>query len=387
MVANGPEPRDGVETLVLAEQWRVGGPGDDDALIGVVGRVLADDEGRVYVLDMQQIEVQVYDRDGRCVQRLGRRGDGPGELNLLIDAVRLGDGTVGLVQPFPGRIVLVDSAGDPAGEIPAGDPTTGGFAFLVAAASRGGLAVVVGTRMTIQGGTGVATSFVDRVVGDRLSGSPLLETTRPVGQTDSAPGDVHLPVGGQFDIDRDGRVAMLADRDEYRIDVYGPDDVRQFTVTREAEPLLLTEAEKAAIAGRLAPTPGARGNRQEFRVPDVAAAVQKLHWSDAGELWVLPAHGTRDQPPGVHSTWDVFTPDGVFARRVRVACDADPERDEVHFPGGDLVVIVTNAEDAMDSYFGNLLGAADGAAATENDDDLLQIVCYRPVPPGTPAKP
>ena len=46
--------------LQLEEIWRIGGEEDQENLLGVVDKVLADDEGNVYLLDIQLTEVQVF---------------------------------------------------------------------------------------------------------------------------------------------------------------------------------------------------------------------------------------------------------------------------------------------------------------------------------------
>ncbi len=96
-VHNGPAPAESAATMSLTELWRIGGPDDDENLLGVINKVLADGDGNLYLLDIQLTEVQVYDPDGQYVRSLGKRGDGPGELRSVTDALFLPDGTMGLV--------------------------------------------------------------------------------------------------------------------------------------------------------------------------------------------------------------------------------------------------------------------------------------------------
>ena len=59
-----------------------------------------------------------------------------GELRFAVDALFMPDGTVGLVQPFPGRIVKVDRDGLPAGVFKVGEE--GAIVAVPEARARGG---------------------------------------------------------------------------------------------------------------------------------------------------------------------------------------------------------------------------------------------------------
>lgn len=67
----------------------------DDATIGMVERmsvfdqnriykrIAADENGRVFIADIQQTEIHVFDSDGSWLQSLGRQGNGPGEFQHI----------------------------------------------------------------------------------------------------------------------------------------------------------------------------------------------------------------------------------------------------------------------------------------------------------------
>ena len=126
-VMNPATPRDGVQTLDLQEQWRTGGE-DDEIFFGVVTNAISDDEGNIYLLDMQLSEVQVYSPAGEQFKTLSREGEGPGEIQRPADLLFMPDGSLGIVQMFPGKVVKIDLDGNPAGSFApfANDPTAGG---------------------------------------------------------------------------------------------------------------------------------------------------------------------------------------------------------------------------------------------------------------------
>jgi len=147
-VRNGVTPSQGVGTLHLREVWRVGGPEDEETLLGLVSDVCGDEDGNVYVLDAQLCQVHVYAQDGQLLRTLFRQGEGPGETQSPRGMVMMSDGSVGLVQEFPGKIVMVDRQGVPQGSITPGsdDPTQGGWTSLTMASCRDGNLILTGGR-------------------------------------------------------------------------------------------------------------------------------------------------------------------------------------------------------------------------------------------------
>lgn len=65
----------------LTEEIRIGSMmGEGPETLGRVGDLLADAEGRIYVLETQAQEIRVFDADGRFLHTIGHEGEGPGEL-------------------------------------------------------------------------------------------------------------------------------------------------------------------------------------------------------------------------------------------------------------------------------------------------------------------
>ena len=384
-IANGPVPRDGTETMPLEELWRIGGPDDEENLLGVVNDVLADDDGNVYLLDIQLVEVQVFDAEGIYVRSLGKRGDGPGEARFVTDTLFMPDGTLGLVQPFPGRIVKVDLTGVPAGEVRPGgdDPTTGGFRAIRAAAARGNELVISGTSMQRNEGSATFTHFVEILGADGAEGTRFQEMTgeRDFGNRRVVEKDEYFPHENLWALGPDGQVALVPARDAYRVDVFGADGVLQRTVSREYASVKRTDAESERAQALMMPWRRRNRDQIDFVMEATLPDIEQVRWGGDGRLWVLPSRGTRDQAPGIHSTWDVFAPDGTFERQVAFACDADGRRDAIFFPGGDLVVVVKEHREALWAF--QARGQEDPDAIPDGGTDdarPLEVVCYRLAP-------
>jgi hypothetical protein len=101
------QPREPAARLVLTEVLRLGSElGDDDAF-GRVMDVELGPTGRIYVADDLGWNVAVFDRSGRLLRRMGRRGRGPGEFerpwHLAVDrhdSLFVWDGALARVSVF-----------------------------------------------------------------------------------------------------------------------------------------------------------------------------------------------------------------------------------------------------------------------------------------------
>ncbi|MGB8953388.1 MAG: 6-bladed beta-propeller [Candidatus Aminicenantales bacterium] len=52
----------------------------EEFMFSMIISIAVDEEERVYVLDIKERDVKVYDRNGNFIRTIGRRGQGPGEL-------------------------------------------------------------------------------------------------------------------------------------------------------------------------------------------------------------------------------------------------------------------------------------------------------------------
>jgi len=383
-VENGAEPNQPVQTMPMTELWRIGGLDDEENLLGVINKVFRDDAGQLYLLDIQLTEVQVYDSEGLFVRTLGKRGDGPGELRFVTDALILPDGNVGLVQPFPGKIVKVDLAGLPAGELRPGgdDPTAGGFFAIRSAASVGSELVISGLKISRGENSRTALNFIGQINDDGSEGPHYAEMTnvREFGNSRIVEKTEFFPHVNGWTLTPDGRIVVAPARNEYRLEVYAPDGSGLMTITRQYESVKRTGAELERAKGMMMPWRRRNRNNIDFVMEATEPDILQFHVAADGRLWVLPSRGTRNQAAGVHSTWDVFDTAGNFERQVAFACDADGQQDAIFFPGGDLVVVVKEHKEALWAFQGR------GAENPEDEpEDLeaspLEVICFR-IDPG-----
>ncbi len=86
--------------------------GDEKYMFSELRSVQVDDQGNIYVLDWKDIKIKVFDAQGKYLRAFGKKGQGPGEIQMPSR----------MVMTRTGKLVLLDSANrriafySPAGE-------------------------------------------------------------------------------------------------------------------------------------------------------------------------------------------------------------------------------------------------------------------------------
>jgi hypothetical protein len=111
VVVNPSEPLYGEIRLDLEEELRIGKEGDERTQFYRVRDIAADPQGNIYVDDMSNGRVQVFDPHGAFLRSIGRPGQGPGEFEYPT-LIRFGgrDGRLHVMDRFQ-RINLFDGQG------------------------------------------------------------------------------------------------------------------------------------------------------------------------------------------------------------------------------------------------------------------------------------
>lgn len=348
-VMNDANPLDGVETVVLEEAWRKGGEDGED-FFGMVSQVLTADDGTIYLLDTRLSEVSVYSPDGERLDTLSREGEGPGETRGPSNMLFMPDGTLGLVQVFPGRVVKVARDGTPAGEFRPGgdDPTAGGFVRIFDCTSNGSEMIVTAEKFA-QGepGVQVRTNFVAMFGTDGIEKSRFCEheAQLDLNAFELNEDERKLITFRRVAAGRDGRVYIARSRNAYAIEVYTADGQLERIIERAFKRRRRSDVEyervKASYETRLARVPNHKVTVSRTH-PDIAS----IEIGHDGNLWVASSRSSIDQPDGVMFTWDLFSPDGHFIKQVSAVCPGDGEEDLLIWtPSGDSVM-VTGFRDA-----------------------------------------
>ncbi len=378
-VRNGAEPRDGVESLQLEELWRVGGEDDEENIFGLITRVVADDEGNTYLLDTQLSQVSVFTPDGEFSHTLSREGEGPGEVRIPVDMLMMPDGTLGLVQAFPGQVICVDLEDNPAETfVPGGDdPTVGGFLSLVDVQSAGGHLVLGGVYSTInqEEGFQIRDHFIRSYDADGTLKLSFLNDPKKYefAHLDIVEAEQYFPQFRKWILGEDGRVYVAAYREQYRIDVYDEAGSLVRVIEREFEHWQRTDDEKALVDGILEAQLSRVPFPVERSVSEIDEDINSMRLDPDGNLWVLSSRGFHAPPEGMIVVYDVFDPNGVFIKQVQLPIAGDGTKDGIMFASADRMVLVKGFIDAQISL--QTQGA--GPSLSEDEEPApMEVICY-----------
>lgn len=283
--------------------------GTGPELFGQITDIAVDPAERIWVLEGQAQEVRVFDREGRHVRTIGRKGGGPGEFSQAIGMDWGPDGNLWIPDPQNARITVIDTAGELVRMIPAIGgvtimPWPGGFGrdgyFYTYAPIPGAERFRIGL---VRYDT--AMTPLDTIRPPRYTGPENFFEARTNGGFIRAgvpfsPGLAWrlVPAGGFWALET-GTYRLL------RITFAG-DTLR--TVTRAFDPLPVTGADIDAAIERLEWFTRQGGKIDRSKFPSTKTPVTGFVVDDEGYLWV--ARRGAGEAEGV--LVDVFDPEGRY---------------------------------------------------------------------------
>jgi hypothetical protein len=362
-VMNGAEPSGEKVIVELEEVWRHGGEDDED-FFGMISQCVIGDDGSIYLLDTRMSEVPVYSTDGERLNTLSREGDGPGETRIPANLLFMPDGSLGLVQVFPGKITKIGTDGSPAGVVEITDATEGGFMALFDCVTSGKDLIVTAEAIATEGPTAQSrTNFVAAFDGEGNETVRFFEysynwdfTNFTFDEASRNQVDFRKVAAG-----KDGRIYIAVERNAYKINVYTPDGSLERVIEREFTSRDRSDEDfnklQTILEAQFRQVPNAKVTAAKTE-PDISGLV----FGNDGNLWVTSSHSGFDQPEGILTTWDVFTPDGHFIKTVSAKCEGDGENDILIWTPEGNAVVVTGFTEAV------LALQSNGAGGDEEDD-------------------
>jgi hypothetical protein len=296
----------------LTEELRIGTAteGGPEAFADVRG-LAVDEAGRIWVLDVQDAEIRVFDRSGNFVRTVGGQGEGPGEFTYPNGLVRGPDGNMYVFDPRVGRISVFDTAGR---YLEGQRRVSGGWGFLW----RGGFADD-GTLFDYRVQVGVVELGPDMSVRDTIDPPASTQGTDLYFSGPTPQGGrrvMSVPYLGQptWEVGPDGDIWTTPTR-PYRFDVVSPqegDTVR--IVERVYTPVPVSSSERDRAEARLDSLFAPDADLDLSRIPETKPALEEFFFDPDGNLWARP------YMPGDSTgrALDVFDSEGRFLGRVEL---------------------------------------------------------------------
>jgi C-terminal processing protease CtpA/Prc len=363
-------PTTGPTVLATRELWRAGA-NEDGPIFGVIVQAMCDEAGRVYVLDGQLNTILIFDSNGEFLKTIAREGDGPGEIRHPNGMVMLPDGSIGISKAHSGHLIRLDRDGIPQSSIKA-RPAEGSreMVWLEGAAYRGGTLALLCQSMTHEEGKQKTLYYLAGF--DQNGNETCRYFTKEIVEefSDFRINEIKsfIPKGRLWTIGPTGRVFLVPERNQYRVDIYTHDGNFERTIGRNFEPVKRNPKEKDAR--RKAYEEWYTTLAPKIELENVEPAILQIMVDADKNLWVLSSRGVHEQPDGIMATFDVFDAQGLYVRRVAVACSGDGRRDDLFLLGGNRLLIVKRALDAK--------MAAEGIPLTfETEAAPMEIVCLK----------
>lgn len=295
------------------------------------GGVTSDAAGNVWLLDGTGHRVLGYSPDGAFIASHGRKGSGPGEINMPFGVIAGPGDTLWVTEMMSGRLT-----GYPAG---GGEPRV--ITFDASAAPAPPLVVredriLAAMRFTFGPGQGprpqdegqrlavVARYTPDGTLQDTLYAMPLPEPD--VVQVESGNRRMMMLSTPRFSpilrwaVFSDGSLAVVDD-DRYSIHILNPDGTERLRIERDAPPRATTEADKQAVLEEMRSqevrTFGtdramvAEIQRRQIESTTFAATIPRIESiaiDPQDRLWVLAS----SDEPGADGRVDLYDRDGAL---------------------------------------------------------------------------
>lgn len=329
----------------LVEELRIGSMmGEGPETLGRVGGILADEEGRIYVLETQAQEIRVFDAGGLFLHTIGNEGEGPGELK---QAAAMGwgpEGELKVVDMGNARISVFSRDG----EFLTSQPQPGGFQMFPwpgAFESDGG--IITPIPRIVDGEFEPAlvrydprAQPVDTFPMPRFRGKENvfeLASERGGGIQASVP---YAP-GLTWDLDPAGYFWIAPNTEEYRIYKVSFAGDTLLTIYRPHETFPVTQAEidSATTAMKWFTDQGGRVDPSKF--PDRKPALTRLFVTEDGYLMVRPITGEFGSGwAGPATVLDIFDPGGRYVARLQLPAGMQAGNPQPTFAGDFLYAVV-----------------------------------------------
>lgn len=326
-VHNTETPLNPDKSVVFEEELSIGGEEYD--MLSRPMLYMVDKEGRIFVSDMQDQAIKVFDTNGDFIQTIGRQGEGPGEFASVGRMTFLPDGRLMVTDSRMNRLSLFDREGTYIDSL----HWTERLGRVYYATNED----CVMTVYEIPEGKDPLERrklFIKKFdfEGNEILNFGEFQTEKMKIQTESTSGGgtmmfgISVPHSPQsiFIADQTRQLLYHCVNDAYLIEIFDREGkvIRKIDRPYEALPFTGEDAKKFRSQYENSRNEGLKKMVQGMSMPAIKTVTPQMRVDDSGNLWV-ETHEEKEEGDRTLTAQDIFNPDGFYEAKVWV--DVKPE--------------------------------------------------------------
>jgi len=287
-------PRGTPAKLILEEDLSIATKeGETKYTFASITAIRADEEGNIYVLDGKEATVNVFDKSGKRLRNIGRRGQGPGEFDMPM-GLQIISGRI-LIVASMGRLSFLSLQGDFQRQI-----TNTTMDPIPRLDSRGNIIArtqVGGEKMT------------EELVKFDSDFKPLFKITH-LDRGRMLPGMKRnpFPPGIYYSVMTDDYI-IWGINTNYALTIVDRNGNIKRKIIKDYDPIKITDEDKQSIIKQ---RQGSRVAATQYEFPDSYPPFRDMHTDDENRIFV----GTHELNREGHRNYDVFDAEGRYITKI-----------------------------------------------------------------------
>jgi len=289
-------PKGAMVKMTLAEEYSIGGGEKDEEVFSESIFITADDKENLYVLDMKLNNIKVFDSSGTHIRAFGKQGQGPGELNMPTGIQVTSNGELMVEEVLNRRLSFFTPEGEFLRSISTAAKTSlTGLRF-------GTKGTMIGRELVLE--ENKMTWYVKKYDADlnEIFTVDKVDFPNPL-QGKVNPFDLIII----FNVDKKGNIIYGTSK-EYEIKFINPDGTHIKSITKEYDPIKITEEDKKEILSRI-PETGGLNVKDMIEFSKYYPAFQNFTMDEKGRIFVRTFEKGKKEGEYI---CDVFDPEGRF---------------------------------------------------------------------------
>jgi len=293
-------PKGALAKMILTEEYSIGGGEKDEEVFSENIFITVDDKENIYVSDMKLNNIKVFDSSGAHIKTFSKQGQGPGELNMPTGIQVTPNGELMVEEVLNRRLSFFTPKGEFLRSTSTADKTS------LTGLRLGPEGTMIGRELVLE--ENKMTWCVKKYDADlnEMFTVGKVDTPNPL-QGKINPFDLMIV----FDVDKKGNITYGTSK-KYEIKFINPDGTHIKSITKEYDPIKITEEDKKEILSRI-PETGGLNVKDMIEFPKYYPAFQNFTCDDEGRIFVRTFE--KGEKEGEYIC-DIFDPEGCFISQI-----------------------------------------------------------------------